>query len=41
VVDALGASAEAGATRAYLQVLDLGDLDHLVDVADTVLPQVS
>lgn len=40
VVDRLGRFAEAGATRAYLQVLDLTDLDHLALVADRVLPSV-
>ncbi len=40
VVDALGRYAEAGATRVYLQVLDLADLDHLADVAATVVPQL-
>ena len=29
---------DAGATRAYLQVLDLHDLDHLALVAEAVLP---
>jgi len=32
--------AEAGAERVYLQVLDLGDLDHLELLASDVLPQV-
>ncbi len=40
VVDRLGAFAELGATRAYLQVLDLGDLDHVELVAAEVLPQL-
>jgi F420-dependent oxidoreductase-like protein len=40
VVDKLGGFAEAGATRAYLQVLDLTDLDHLELIAGEVLPQV-
>ena len=40
VVDQLGAYAEAGSTRAYLQVLDLTDLDHLELVASEVMPQV-
>ena len=40
VVDKLGAFAEAGAQTFYLQVLDLGDLDHLADIAGEVLPQV-
>ncbi len=41
VLDRIGAFSEAGASRVYLQVLDLADLDHLADIADTVLPQVS
>ncbi len=41
IVDRLGRLSEQGASRAYLQVLDLSDLDHLADIADTVLPQVS
>ncbi len=40
VVDRLGAYAEAGCSRAYLQVLDLADLDHLDLVAEGVLPHV-
>jgi len=40
VVDLLGQFAEAGATRAYLQVLDLSDLDHLELIASEVLPQL-
>ena len=39
-VDTLGRYAEAGATRAYLQVLDLSDLDHLDLVAAEVAPQL-
>ncbi|MDT0212954.1 LLM class F420-dependent oxidoreductase [Rothia sp. ARF10] len=41
VVDRLGRYAEAGATRVYLQVLDLADLDHVEEVAAKVLPQLS
>jgi F420-dependent oxidoreductase-like protein len=41
LVDRLGRLAEAGASRAYLQVLDLDDLDHLELVADQVLPQLA
>ena len=41
VVDRLGAFAEAGTERVYLQVLDLADLDHLSDVAAKVLPQLT
>ena len=40
IVDKLGAFADAGATTAYLQVLDLADLDHLDLLASEVLPQV-
>jgi F420-dependent oxidoreductase-like protein len=40
LVDKLGRFAEAGATRAYLQVLDLHDLDHLELLATEVAPQV-
>ncbi len=40
IVDKIGAFAEAGAQTLYLQVLDLGDLDHLADIAAQVLPQV-
>ncbi len=40
VVDQLGEYAEAGATRAYLQVLDLADLDHLELVASEVMRQL-
>jgi F420-dependent oxidoreductase-like protein len=38
VLTRLAAFAEAGATRCYLQVLDLSDLDHLALLADAVLP---
>jgi F420-dependent oxidoreductase-like protein len=40
VVDVLGRYAEAGAQRAYLQVLDLADLDHLDLIAAEVAPQL-
>ncbi len=40
VVDRLGAYAAEGSTRAYLQVLDLADLDHLDLVAAEVMPHV-
>ena len=40
VVDQLGRYAEAGAERAYLQVLDLADLDHLDLIAAEVAPQL-
>ena len=38
--DTLAAAAEQGATRFYLQVLDLHDLDHLQLIADEVRPQL-
>jgi alkanesulfonate monooxygenase SsuD/methylene tetrahydromethanopterin reductase-like flavin-dependent oxidoreductase (luciferase family) len=38
VVDRLGELASSGAQRAYLQVLDLHDLDHLRLVAEEVAP---
>ena len=40
VVDKIGAYAEQGAERVYLQVLDLADLDHLELVAAEVMPHV-
>lgn len=40
VVDRIGTYAELGGDRAYLQVLDLTDLDHLELVAEQVLPHV-
>jgi F420-dependent oxidoreductase-like protein len=40
VVDKLGRFAEAGASRLYLQTLDLHDRDHLELVAAEVLPHV-
>jgi alkanesulfonate monooxygenase SsuD/methylene tetrahydromethanopterin reductase-like flavin-dependent oxidoreductase (luciferase family) len=40
VVDKIGRFAELGASRVYLQVLDLGDLDHLGLVAAEVAPHV-
>jgi len=40
VVDRLGALAELGVRRVYLQVLDLHDLDHLELVAREVAPQL-
>jgi len=40
IVDRIGAYAELGATRFYLQVLDLHDLDHLELIASEVMPQV-
>jgi F420-dependent oxidoreductase-like protein len=40
VIDRIGEYAAIGATRMYLQVLDLGDLDHLELVASEILPHV-
>jgi len=41
VVDKLGSFATLGASRVYLQVLDLSDLDHLELIATVVAPQVA
>ena len=41
VVDKLGRFAEAGASRIYLQVMDLSDLAHLELIASEVAPQLS
>ncbi len=40
IVDHIGKFAEAGATRLYLQILDLADLDHLDVIASQVAPQL-
>ncbi|HEX4791440.1 MAG TPA: LLM class F420-dependent oxidoreductase [Actinospica sp.] len=40
IVDKLGRFAEAGTQRAYLQALDMSDLDHLELVAGEVMPQL-
>ena len=40
VVDILGRYAQAGASRMYLQTLDLSDLDHVELVASAVAPQL-
>ena len=40
VVDRIGRFAEAGATRLYLQTLDIDDVDHLDLVAAEVAPQL-
>jgi F420-dependent oxidoreductase-like protein len=40
IVDKLGGFAGDGASRMYLQVLDLHDLDHLELIATEVMPQV-
>jgi hypothetical protein len=39
-VDKLGQFSDAGASRAYLQILDLHDLDHLELLASEVMPHV-
>ncbi len=39
-VEAIGKYAEAGASRLFLQVLDLSDLDHVELVASAVAPQL-
>ena len=41
VVDTLAAYRDAGASRAYLQVLDLDDLDHIHLIAAEVMPALS
>ncbi|MBB6547995.1 LLM class F420-dependent oxidoreductase [Nonomuraea rubra] len=40
IVARIGQFAELGAERMYLQILDLGDLDHLELIATEVLPHV-
>jgi alkanesulfonate monooxygenase SsuD/methylene tetrahydromethanopterin reductase-like flavin-dependent oxidoreductase (luciferase family) len=40
VVDKIGTFAGIGATRMYLQVLDLADLEHLELIASEVMPHV-
>ncbi|SMF77344.1 LLM class F420-dependent oxidoreductase [Streptomyces sp. Amel2xC10] len=40
VVEKIGRYAEVGSTRLYLQVLDLGDLDHLELISDHVQSQL-
>ncbi|HET7689877.1 MAG TPA: LLM class F420-dependent oxidoreductase [Nocardioidaceae bacterium] len=40
VLERLGRFAEIGATRVYLQVMDLSDLEHLDLIAQEVLPHV-
>ncbi len=41
IVDKLGAFAEIGVQRVYLQLLDMSDLDHLDLFASEVIPQLS
>ena len=40
VIERIGEYADHGATRLYLQVLDLDDLEHLELIASEVMPQV-
>ena len=40
IVDQIGQFAGHGASRIYLQILDLHDLDHLELLASEVMPQV-
>jgi F420-dependent oxidoreductase-like protein len=40
IVDKLGRFTQAGASRMYLQILDLHDLDHLELIASEVMPHV-
>jgi alkanesulfonate monooxygenase SsuD/methylene tetrahydromethanopterin reductase-like flavin-dependent oxidoreductase (luciferase family) len=40
VVDQLAAFAETGATRAYLRILDLHDVDHIALLGEEVLSAV-
>ena len=40
IADKLGAFAEAGVQRVYLQVLDMSDLDHVDFFAGSVIPQL-
>lgn len=41
IVERIGTFAEVGASRIYLQVLDLSDLEHLEEIADGVLRQLA
>jgi len=41
VVDQLGRFASIGVSRAYLQVLDVADFDHLALLGEEVLPRVA
>ncbi len=40
VVDQIGRFSDIGAARLYLQILDLGDLDHLDVIASEVMTQL-
>lgn len=39
IVDKVGAMTTLGASRIYLQFLDMSDLDHIADIADSVASQ--
>jgi len=41
LVDKLGRFADVGTSRAYLQMLDVSDFDHLTLLGEEVLPQVA
>jgi F420-dependent oxidoreductase-like protein len=41
VVDVIGQYAKLGATRLFMQIIDLHDLDHLDLIASEVMPQVT
>jgi alkanesulfonate monooxygenase SsuD/methylene tetrahydromethanopterin reductase-like flavin-dependent oxidoreductase (luciferase family) len=41
IVDRLGDWAAGGAERAYLQILDLSDLDHVALIGEQILPAVA
>jgi alkanesulfonate monooxygenase SsuD/methylene tetrahydromethanopterin reductase-like flavin-dependent oxidoreductase (luciferase family) len=41
VVDQIGRFAELGATRLFLQILDMSDLDHLDVIASEIAPQLA
>ena len=41
IADKIGSFAEIGATRLYLQLLDLSDLDHVALIAEQLLSQVA
>ncbi len=41
LVTRLGEFADLGASRMYLQTLDLADLDHLALIGEEVLPRVA
>jgi hypothetical protein len=40
VLEKLAEDHSIGATRAYLRLWDISDLDHLREIAETVLPAV-